>query len=207
MNWKEKLKSNWFVTVVLGIAAFIIFIGTVAGAINSLFDLAQRSEFTDEDSWLLRVYLQVSGWLSVALTLPVWLLLPISTLAVGAVYLLLRQRSQLIGLSQELDKLKKPAVVELDSTDERVLFWVRKIYDGSSTGLGPAPAIVAHLADMPLSSVEASVDVLKQAGLIRFKKLKSDPLDLTSQGREYFKPLEVRSRYDTFEVNLLRRRI
>lgn len=182
-------------------------VGIVAGAVNSALDLAQRDELTAGAGLLFKYYIQVTGWLSTKFTVPAWALLLLLALGVGAIRLILRQRSQLTDLSKALDAAATPLTPELDSIDERVLFWVRHIYDSSSTGLGPTPAIVAHLADMPLSSVEASVDALKQAGLIRLKKLKRDPLDLTPQGREYFKSLEVRSRYDTFQLNLLRRRI
>lgn len=206
MDWKEKMRNNRLVASVLYVGAALTGLGAIAGAINELFDLAQRVDLSDDDGWLLRAYVQVSDWLSVALTIPVWLMLPIFALAVGVAYLLLRQRSQLLDLSQELDKLKNPVVVDLNHSDERVLFWVKKLYDRTSTGLGPSPTDVAKAADIQLSDVEASVDVLKQAGLIRFKKLKIDPLDLTPKGREYFKPLEVLSRYDTFEINLLPKR-
>lgn len=204
MDWKEKMKNNRLVAPVLYVVTALIGLGAIAGAINDLFDLAQRVDLSDDDGWLPRAYVQVSDWLSATLTIPVWLMLPILALAAGVAYLLLRQRSQLSDVSQELDKLKSPGFVALDSTDERVLFWVKRLYDRSSSGMGPTPAAVADSADMPLSNVEASVDVLKQADLLKLKKLKSDPLDLTSKGRGYFKPSDVQSRYAIFEVNLWR---
>lgn len=203
----QRIKEHWLITLALSIAALIVFLGTVAGAINSLFDLVQRVEFTDEDGTLLRSGVQVISWLSVELSVPVWFILPLISVSGGIAYLLLRQRLQLAVLSQELNKLTNSAVVDLSSTEERVLFWVKKIYDSTSTGLGPTPADVAKATEMPLSSVEAAVDVLKRASLIRLKKLRSDPLDLTAAGRAYFNALEVQERYDTFQVILLNRRI
>lgn len=207
VDWKEMAKNNRILALILYIGAGLTGLGAIAGALNSIFDLAQRVDISDENNWLPRVYVQVLDWLSLAATIPVWLMLPIFALAVASVYLLVRQRTQLSKLSKELDELKSPSMADLDSSDERVLFWVKLIYDNTSTGLGPTPAIVAEAAKMPLSNVEASVDVLKQAGLIRLKKLKSDPLDLTAKGRDYFRSLEVLSRYDSFEIKLLNRRV
>lgn len=201
------MKGNRLVASALYAAGALTAAGTIAGAVNSLLDLAQRDEFTDEGSWLLRTYVQVTGWLSISVTLPVWLLLPALALAAWIARLAFRQRSTLIQLTQELDKLKNPTVVDLDATDERVLFWIKKIYDSTSTGLGPTPADVAKAAEMPLSNVEAAVDVLKRVRLIRLKKFKSDPLDLTAEGRAYFNAQGVQERFDSFEMRLLSTRI
>lgn len=207
VNRMQRIKDHWLSTLVLSIAALVVFLGTVAGAINSLFDLVQRVELTDEDGTLFRSGVRIISWLSLELPVPVWVTLPLFLVSGGAAYLLLRQRTHIAALSQELNRLKHPAAVELSSTEERVLFWVKKFYDRTSTGYGPTPADIAKVADMPLSSVEAVMDVLKQARLVRLKKLKSDPLDLTAEGRAYFKPLEVRERYDAFEISLHNRRI
>ncbi|MBI6888359.1 hypothetical protein [Pseudomonas putida] len=206
MDWKEKIKNHKLVVfTVAGLTALTI-LGSFAGNINSLLDLAKRDELTGVAGWLLNSYLQVTAWLSAPVTMPAWSLLAVVALAALAVRFLVRQRSQLAHLSEKLETLKNPGLVDLDSTEERVLFWVRNIYDSSSTGTGPTPLIVAKVADMPLTTVEAALDVLKSCGLIRLQRLRSHPLDLTAEGRRYLARPDVLSRYGQFQFNVVYRR-
>lgn len=211
MDWKEQLKRNRFIAVVLavgaGIIAFFAVIGTVAGAINSIFELAGQDAFTSTDSWIVSTYVKLTGWLSTEVAVPIWKMLPALAVLTIAIACLLYQRSRLASLSTELDALKNPPLPELDSSDERVLFWVRKIYDSKSTGVGPTPAVIASVSDIPLMTVETVLDVLKRSGLVRLKKLKSDPIDLTTKGRLYFTKRDVVSRYGQFEFNTVFTRI
>lgn len=207
MDWKEKVKNHKLVVLTVAGLTALTLLGSFAGNINSLLDLAKRDELTGVAGWLLGSYFQVTAWLSFAITMPAWSLLPVVALAALAVRLLLRQRSQLVQLSEKLETLQNPGLVDLDSTDERVLFWVRKIYDSNSTGTGPTPIVVAKAADMPLTTVEAALDVLKTCGLIRLQRLRSHPLDLTAEGRRYLARPDVLSRYGIFEFNVTYRRI
>ncbi|MNO90639.1 hypothetical protein D3C76_821640 [compost metagenome] len=141
------------------------------------------------------------------MALRVWTMLAALAVVTIAIAYLLYQRSRLASLSTELEALKNPPPPQLDSTDERVLFWVRKLYDSTSTGVGPTPAIVASASDIPLMTVEAALDVLKQNELVRLKKFKADPIDLTSKGRKYLEKPDVMSRYGAFEFNVIHRRI
>ena len=140
------------------------------------------------------------GWLilPMPLSLPIGLALfvPIaSLLAVTALGLkCFRFRSQ-------LEALKNPASPELDSLQERVLFWIVKIYDSNSTGVGPTPAKVAETSGIQLSDVEAALDVLKQCQIVRRKKYKSNPIDLTAQGRTYVTQPGNKSRFALFHIN------
>ena len=211
MDWKEQLKRNRFIAVVIavgaGIIAFFAVIGTVAGAINSIFELAGQDVFTSTDSWIVSTYVKLTGWLSREVVVPIWKMLPALAVLTIAIACLLYQRSRLASLSTELEALKNPPLPELASSDERVLFWVRKIYDSKSTGVGPTPAHIASVSDIPLITVETVLDVLKRSGLVQLKKLKSDPIDLTSKGRSYLEKPDVMSRYGKFEFNAVFTRI
>lgn len=207
MDLKEKVKNNKLVTTIFSVFTVVALVAGFADDLASIFELGRRLGFSNENGWLHEAYLQIVAWLSFVVAFPAWSLIPVFALAACTMCLLLRQRSRLAMLSKELDALKNPVAVELSSLEERVLFWIKKIYDKTSTGEGPTPVDVATAAEMTLSNVEGIVDTLKGAELVRLKKFKSDPLDLTSKGREYFKSLAVLERYDAFEINLLRKRI
>jgi hypothetical protein len=207
MDWKEQLKSNPVVTGLVWIVGIII---TGVGAINSFFELAGQDAFKSSDGGGVSIYLKLTGWLSAELALPIWVILPAIALAVLSVVKLWRQRTCLKSLSAELELLKNPpcsAIPQLDSTDERVLFWATHIYDSSSTGMGPTPGVIASAASIRLTAVETALDVLKQSGLVRLKKLKNAPIDLTPEGRLYLKRPDISTRYSAFIMNIIHKRI
>lgn len=207
MDWKEQLKRNPVVACLIGVVAVITAIGTVAGAINSILELAGQDVFTRPDGLPVSTYLQLTGWLSTKVVLPVWTMLPAMAIVSVTIAYLRYQRSRVACLSTELQALKNPPLPELDSTEERVLFWVKKLYDSISTGVGPTPANVASVSQIPLTTVEAALGALKQTGLVRLKKLKSDPIDLTPKGWSYFAKKDVKSRYGHFEFNTIFMRV
>ncbi|MNX78291.1 hypothetical protein D3C86_1098720 [compost metagenome] len=207
MDWKEQLKRNPVIAGLIGVVAVITTIGTFAGAINSILELFGQDVFTSPDGLPVSTYHKLTGWLSTEVVLPAWTMLAALAAASIAIAYLLYQRSRLAYLAIELDALKNPPLAELDSSDERVLFWVRKIYDSKSTGVGPTPAVIASVSDIPLMTVETVLDVLKRSGLVQLKRLKSDPVDLTSKGRLYFAKPDVLSRYGKFEFNTVFTRI
>ncbi|CRL48352.1 hypothetical protein [Pseudomonas sp. URMO17WK12:I11] len=210
MDWKVHLKSNPVVAGLIGVVAFITAIGTLAGAVNSIFEFAGQDVFKGSDSWFVRTYFKLTGWLSTEVVFSVWAVLPVLAVVAITVAYLLSQRTRLKTLSAELELLRnppRPTIPQLDSTDERVLFWVKHIYDSRATGMGPTPANVASASEITLTTVETALDVLKKSGLVRLQKLKSAPIDLTSDARGYLKKPDVMSRYGAFEFNLAHRRI
>lgn len=140
----------------------------------------------------------LAGWLVTDVAFPVWLALSLLVIATTVIVYLRHQRSRLASVTAELEKLKNPEAVTLDAIEERVLFWATKIYDAHSTGEGPIPAFVASISGISLTTVEAALDVLKQKGLVRLKKFKSAPIDLTPEGRAYMAKKDVISRFAAF---------
>ena len=207
MDWKEQLKSHPVVSGLAWVGGILI---PVIGLINSIFELAGQDAFKSPDNEGVSIYLKLTGWIFAELPLPVWAILPAIALGVLSVIKLRRQRICLRSLSAELELLRnppRPTLPQLDSTDERVLFWVKHIYDSRSTGMGPTPADVAKASEITLTTVEAALDVLKKSGFVRLQKLRSAPIDLTSDARTYLRKPDVMSRYGAFEFNLAHRRI
>jgi hypothetical protein len=205
MDLKERLKSN---PVVSGLVWVFGIATTLIGGINSFFELAGQDAFKSPDNGGISIYLRLTGWLSAELAIPVWVILPAIALGSLSVIKLRRQRTCLKSLSAELELIRNPprsALPQLDSTDERVLFWVKYI-DSRLTGMGPTPTDVASASELTLTTVETALDVLKQSGLVRLKKLNA-PIDLTSDAHTYLKMRGVLSRYGAFEYNLVHRRI
>lgn len=105
-----------------------------------------------------------------------------------------------IRLKGQRDALKNPARPKLASTQERVLFWITKIYDSTNTGEGPTPRYVSEASEIPLIEIETVLDVLKKCGFVWRKKLRSDPISLTGDAREYMSQPSVKARYHYFQT-------
>ena len=196
--------------MVAGLAWAVGILITLIGLINSIFELAGQDAFKSPDNEGVSIYGKFTGWILAELPLPVWAILPALILGVLSVIKLRRQRTCLKSLSTELELLRnppRPALPQLDSTDERVLFWIKHIYDSRSTGVGPTPAHVASASEIPLTTVETVLDHLKQSGLVRLQKLKSAPIDLSPDARSYLRKPDVMARYSSFEFNLVHKRI
>lgn len=141
------------------------------------------------------------------LTLPVWALAAVVAPLLMVISWLYRKRSQLSQsltvTTTELETLKQPktpAPICLSSDEETVLFWAVFLYNTKQTGAGVPPVLLSEASKLPLTTVEAALDGLKQQGAVRLKKLKHDPVDLTPEGRTYMGRQTVATRYEQFEV-------
>ncbi|MCE4069664.1 MULTISPECIES: hypothetical protein [Pseudomonas] len=204
MNWKEQWKGSRLVTVASWFVATIIGVGAVAGAINDIFEFAGQDFFNGADSWLATTYTSLTGWLSVGVILPIWSMLAALALAIPLCFYQHRKRADLaaslISVKAELDELKNPTTYILDTSQEQVLFWATLIYDGNARGEGPTPQDIASISGSSLTIVETALDVLKQKGVVRLKRLRSAPIDLTAEGRAYLAREDVISRFAAFRA-------
>lgn len=184
MERLNKLKQSKAISALAVILGAVMFFGTLAGAINDLIDFFNQGWLEGVGGW----YAAATGWLSAEISAPLWVSLLVTTLVLLLGFRCLR-------LSTQLKTLKNPTLPALDSLQERVLFWVIRIYDSVSTGVGPTPAYVAQKSNIPLSEVEAALDALKEKQLVKKKKMKSDPIDLTPQGRAYVSQPGIKARF------------
>lgn len=149
----------------------------------------------------------VGPLLRTSLTLPVWALVAVVVPMLLIISWLYRKRSQLSQslavATTELEALKQPkppAPITLSSVEETVLFWAVFLYNTKQTGAGVPPVLLSEASKLPLTTVEAALDELKQQGAVRLKKFKHDPVDLTPEGRTYMRRQTVAPRYEQFEV-------
>ncbi|WP_342243227.1 hypothetical protein [Pseudomonas sp. OTU5201] len=163
------------------IIAFIVFMVAVIGGINTLTDFTKHDWVIGVGNWIATH----TDWLSADVTVPVWSLIPVLTLVVLAAAYLFRQLS-------ERGALNDP--------EERVLFWATDLHNSRVKSQGPTPTDIANVADLPLTEVEASLDVLKRKGFVLKKRYKSDPISITANGRDYLRQQDVMSRHAAFSV-------
>lgn len=79
MEWLSKLKKNKVISALAVILGVVVFLGTLAGAINSLIDFFNQGWLEEVGGW----YVAATGWLSLSISIPVWLLMPIAAI-IGA---------------------------------------------------------------------------------------------------------------------------
>jgi len=147
----------------------------------------------------------LAAYLRADLTFPAWALIALVVPLLLIISWLYRERSQLsqslAAATTELEALKQPKPPEpinLSSVQETVLFWAVVIYNIQQTGAGTPLSDIASLSGLPLTTIEAALDVLKSQGVVKMKKYKLDPVDLTPEGRAYMGRKEVSLRYDRF---------
>ncbi|MEK1942455.1 MAG: hypothetical protein AAAB16_18965 [Pseudomonas sp.] len=188
----------WPIAVVLALGAF-------AGAMNEIISFINQ-EFWRSENWLLKSYSALTDWLTVAVPIPLWVLVPTAVLAMAWMVFLRKEiseaRSQSEQLKGEIESLRNPEEPSPDSTQERVLFWAVLLYDMKTSGEGAPPSQISEKADIELTIVEAALDELKNQGLVQRKKYREEPVTLTQKGRKFISQGEPLRRYSSFRIRV-----
>lgn len=202
MDWWQRVKDQKIVVVAGLVIAGIAALGTFLGAINSIAEFVGLGWFDGADGWIASIYSQLTGWLAFQVSLPIWVLLPVLAAVVFITIQLRIDRSKLAQslavVMAEREELKQPKPISLSPAQEKVLFWAVVIYNVKETGEGAPLSDIAALSELPLLTIEAALDALKSQGLVKLKKYKLDPVELTPEGRAYMGREEVYLRYDRF---------
>lgn len=185
MQWWYRFKNHKAVVFALWIAGAIIAIGTFLGAINSIVEFVGLGWFNDADGRIASTYRKLTDWLAVEVSLPLWLLLPVSALALVTVV-----RFAQLKLKQSSPP---PVTPTLNTNQQRVL---QAISDEIEKQRGfPCFADLRKVTAFSHLVTEGALDVLEERGFMRWiwDHLHVKRAHLTPAGRDYLLSPEVSS--------------
>lgn len=149
MECLHKLKQSKVISALAVILGVVMFLGTLAGAINSLIDFFNQGWLEEVGGW----YVAATGWLSNSISVPVWLLIP-TTAIIGAASI-----KVLYALKPD------PKQEELTEEQQNVLAVVgviNHVHDHK-----PTLKEISEACELTAAIAERAVDALVQRSLIR----------------------------------------
>lgn len=149
MDWLNILKQSKVFSALAVTLGAVMFLGTLAGAINSLIDFFNQGWLEGVGGW----YVAATGWLSHSISVPAWLLIP-TTAIIGAASI-----KVLYALKPD------PKQDELTEEQQNVLAVVgviNHVHDHK-----PTLKEISEACELTAAIAERAVDALVQRSLIR----------------------------------------
>lgn len=178
MEWLSELKKNKLISALAVIFGGVVFLGTIAGAINSLIDFFNHG-------WLEGVgggYVAATGWLSHSIPVPVWLLMPITAI-IGAISIKLLYALRPTHKQNQLTEEQLSVLI--------VVGIINHLHEGK-----PTAKEISQTCNLTAAITARAIDALIQRGFINwhvnflprqaFEAPKAEfGAALTCQGRDY----------------------
>lgn len=188
MDWLEQLKKSKLFRAVAWIAGTVIALGAVAGAINSLIELFNHDWLDGAGGW----YATATSWLSMEMSIPVWL--GLLTMVLLSAFLLKSAAYALREFKIELT-LEEPIAEQRLTPDQQRLLGV--IASHLEARNHPSFQDLQGSTGFSRLITEGAIDVLADQGLILWEEDRWGILKarLTAKGRAYLLSPEASSEY------------